>query len=190
MPWATPWSLRCPCQLSLEEDYRRELAERFGVTFTHLLTITNMPLGRCQKELVRHGGRGSYMQLLQESFNPATITGLMCRRQVSIGWDGTLYDCDFNLAVGLPVNYGAPDHIRVFLPAELWNRRIMTGEHCFGCTAGAGSSCGGSIVCMNGGEPSWSSLLTFLWSGVSLSGHFCLIKPPQRQSKLENQGIV
>jgi radical SAM/Cys-rich protein len=138
-------------QLSLEEDYRRELAERFGVTFTHLLTITNMPLGRCQKELVRHGGRGSYMQLLQESFNPATITGLMCRRQVSIGWDGTLYDCDFNLAVGLPVNYGAPDHIRVFLPAELWNRRIMTGEHCFGCTAGAGSSCGGSIVCMNGG---------------------------------------
>lgn len=138
-------------QLSLEEDYRRELAERFGVTFTHLLTITNMPLGRFRGELIGNGRMRSYMQLLRESFNPATITGLMCRRQVSIGWDGTLYDCDFNQAVGLPVNHGAPDHIRSFSVSVLHNRRIMTGEHCFGCTAGAGSSCRGSIVCMNGG---------------------------------------
>lgn len=133
-------------QLSLEKDYRRELAERFGIAFTHLLTITNMPLGRFRKELVRQGQIGSYMRLLRESFNPATVPGLMCRRQVSIGWDGTLYDCDFNLAMGLAVNHGAPDHIRSFMPAVLRNRRIMTGEHCFGCTAGAGSSCGGSII--------------------------------------------
>lgn len=127
-------------QLSLEKDYRRELAERFGIAFTHLLTITNMPLGRFQKELVRQGQMGHYMKLLRESFNPATVPGLMCRRQVSVGWDGTLFDCDFNLAVGLPVNHGAPDHIQAFNQAELQNRRIMTGEHCFGCTANAGSS--------------------------------------------------
>jgi len=133
-------------QLSLEEDYRRELAGRFGIHFTRLLTIANMPLGRFQKELVRTGSLESYMQLLRNSFNPATIDGLMCKRMVSIGWDGTLYDCDFNLAMALPVNHGAPDHIRTFMSAELRNRRIMTGEHCFGCTAGTGSSCGGSLA--------------------------------------------
>lgn len=133
-------------QFSLEEDYRRELAERYGITFTHLLTLTNMSLGRFRKELTRQKQLESYMQLLRESFNSTTVSGLMCRRQVSIGWDGTLYDCDFNLAAGLPVNHGAPDHIRSFRPVELRNRRIRTGEHCFGCTAGAGSSCGGSIV--------------------------------------------
>lgn len=133
-------------QFSLEGDYRRELTERFGIAFTNLLTITNMPLGRFQKELLRQGKMGSYIQLLRESFNPATVPGLMCRCQVSIGWDGTLYDCDFNQALGLSVNHGAPDHIRSFVPDKLRKRRIMTGEHCFGCTAGAGSSCGGSIV--------------------------------------------
>ena len=133
-------------QSSLEEDYRRELAERFGIAFTHLLSITNMPLGRFRKGIVRQDQMGSYMQLLRQSFNPATVPGLMCRRQVSIGWDGTLYDCDFNMALSLAVNHGAPDHIRSFMPAVLRNRRIMTGEHCFGCTAGVGSSCGGSII--------------------------------------------
>jgi radical SAM/Cys-rich protein len=139
-----------PPQLSLEEDYRRELAGGFGIVFTNLLTITNMPLGRFQKELLRQGRMGSYMQLLRESFNPATIPGLMCKHQVSIGWDGILYDCDFNQALGLPVNHGAPDHVRSFTPDELKKRRIMTGDHCFGCTAGAGSSCGGSIVLTEG----------------------------------------
>jgi radical SAM/Cys-rich protein len=133
-------------QLLLEEDYRRELAERFGIVFTNLLTITNVPLGRFQKELIRQGRVEPYMQLLRESFNPATTSKLMCRRQLSIGWDGTLYDCDFNQALGLAVNHGAPDHIRSFVPDGLRKRRIMTGDHCFGCTAGAGSSCGGSIV--------------------------------------------
>ncbi|MBP1735439.1 MAG: radical iron-sulfur cluster-binding oxidoreductase, partial [Deltaproteobacteria bacterium] len=115
-------------QLSLEEDYRRELSEHFGIAFTNLLTITNMPLGRFRKELIRQGQIGAYMRLLRESFNRDTVPGLMCRRQVNIGWDGTLYDCDFNLALGLPVNHGAPDHIRSFMPAALQHRRIMTGE--------------------------------------------------------------
>ncbi len=127
-------------QRTLEEDYRRVLFEQFGVVFTHLLTITNAPLGRFKKELLRNGQLVPYMELLRESFNPATVQRLMCRHQVSIGWDGTLYDCDFNLAIRLPVNHGAPDHIRSFSPHELRNRRIMTGDHCFACTAGAGSS--------------------------------------------------
>jgi radical SAM/Cys-rich protein len=129
-----------PPQLSLEEDYRRELFGQFGIVFTRLLTITNMPLGRFKKELIRRSLLVPYMELLRESFNPATVSGLMCRHQVSIGWDGTLYDCDFNLALGLPVNHGAPDHIRSFSSATLRNRRIVTGDHCFACTAGAGST--------------------------------------------------
>jgi radical SAM/Cys-rich protein len=135
-----------PPQLALEEDYRRELGQRFKITFTHLLTITNMPLGRFQADLIRKKEREGYVQLLRKSFNPQTVKGLMCCRQLSVGWDGTLYDCDFNLALGLPVNHGAPDHIRSFRPKDLRTRRIVTGEHCFGCTAGAGSSCGGALV--------------------------------------------
>jgi len=135
-----------PPQNILEEDYRRELGSRFGIAFTRLLTITNMPLGRFRKELRRQNREEAYMRLLRESFNPETVPGLMCRRQIEVRWDGILYDCDFNLALGLPVNHGAPDHIRFFEPAELSKRRIVTGEHCFGCTAGAGSSCGGSII--------------------------------------------
>ena len=135
-----------PPQSALEEDYRRELGQRFNITFTHLLTIANMPLGRFRTDLIRKKEQEGYMQLLRESFNPFTVKGLMCCRQLSVGWDGTLYDCDFNLALGLAVNHGAPDHIRSFTPKELKTRRIVTGEHCFGCTAGAGSSCGGALV--------------------------------------------
>ncbi len=135
-----------PPQSALEADYRRELGARFGLTFTRLLTITNMPLGRFRKELGRGDREGDYLQMLRGSFNPRTLEGLMCRRQLSIGWDGRLYDCDFNLAMGLPVNHGAPDHIRSFDPELHSRRRIVTGEHCFGCTAGSGSSCGGALV--------------------------------------------
>ena len=88
----------------------------------------------------------AYFKLLKESFNPETVDGLMCRHQVSIGWDGMLYDCDFNLALGLAVNHGAPDHLKDFDVNKLVKRRIMTGAHCFGCTAGSGSSCGGALV--------------------------------------------
>ncbi len=135
-----------PAQSALEEDYRRELGQRFGVVFSHLLTITNMPLGRFRNELDRRGQGETYRRLLRDSFNLRTVSGLMCRNQLSVGWDGTLYDCDFNLALDLPVNHGAPDHIKNFKPEDLRVRRIVTGDHCFGCTAGSGSSCGGALV--------------------------------------------
>lgn len=135
-----------PPQSALGEDYRRELSQRFGIVFSRLLTITNMPMGRFGNELDRQGQRESYLQLLRNSFNPQTVSGLMCRLQLSIGWDGTLYDCDFNLALDLPVNHGAPDHIQSFKVEELAKRRIVTGEHCFGCTAGTGSSCAGALA--------------------------------------------
>jgi radical SAM/Cys-rich protein len=135
-----------PLQSVLEEDYRRELGRRFGITFTHLLTITNMPLGRFRTELIRKKEEGNYLKLLRKSFNLQTVTGLMCRHQLSVDWNGTLYDCDFNLSLGFPVNHGAPDHIQSFRLKDLWKRRIVTGEHCFACTAGSGSSCGGALV--------------------------------------------
>ena len=135
-----------PPQLALEEDYRRELNGRFGITFTRLLTITNMPIGRFRRELGRKNLEQNYLDLLQKSFNPQTVAELMCRYQLSVGWDGTLYDCDFNLALGLRVNHGVPDHVQSFSPEDLWKRRIVTGEHCFGCTAGSGSSCAGALV--------------------------------------------
>ena len=133
-------------QSALEEDYKRELGQRFGIVFNHLLTIANMPVGRFRKELDRQGRRETYLRLLRDSFNLRTVSGLMCRNQLSVGWDGTLYDCDFNVALGLPVNHGAPDHIKNFKPEDLMKRRIVTGDHCFGCTAGSGSSCGGALV--------------------------------------------
>jgi radical SAM/Cys-rich protein len=133
-------------QSALEEDYRRELGSRFGITFTRLLTITNMPLGRFRMQLHRQNQERNYIDLLRKSFNPKTVEGLMCRHQLSVGWEGTLYDCDFNLALRLPVDHGVPDHIRSFDLTDLTKRRIVTGDHCFGCTAGSGSSCRGALV--------------------------------------------
>ena len=135
-----------PPQSALEEDYRRELGQRFGIRFSRLLTITNMPLGRFRTELVKKKEEENYMQLLRKSFNPYTVKELMCRHQLSVGWDGSLYDCDFNLALALPINHGAPNHIQFFKPKNLKMRRVVTGEHCFACTAGSGSSCGGALV--------------------------------------------
>jgi radical SAM/Cys-rich protein len=135
-----------PAQDQLEADYKRELGDRFGIEFTHLLTITNMPIGRFLTRLRQANQDMEYRQLLEASFNPDTIDALMCRHQVSIGWDGTLYDCDFNLALGMPVNHGAPDQIENFEESAIEKRRIVTAEHCFGCTAGAGSSCGGALA--------------------------------------------
>lgn len=134
-----------PEQSSLEADYRRTLEEQFGVKFTHLLTITNAPIGRFKKELARKNKEEDYLNLLRGAFNPDTVNGLMCRNQLSIGWDGTLFDCDFNLALGLPVDHGAPDHLSSFDKDALFHRRIVTGDHCFACTAGHGSSCGGAL---------------------------------------------
>ncbi|MGA2191779.1 MAG: arsenosugar biosynthesis radical SAM (seleno)protein ArsS [Nitrospirota bacterium] len=135
-----------PDQKALEADYRRELALRAGISFTSLITITNMPIGRFEKKMRTIEKEESYLRLLTESFNPATLEGLMCRHQVSVGWDGALYDCDFNLALGLPVEMGVPGHIACFDGEALSRRRIVTGGHCFGCTAGRGSSCKGAIA--------------------------------------------
>jgi radical SAM/Cys-rich protein len=135
-----------PEQSSLETDYRRQLRERFGIQFNRLLTITNMPIGRFLTILQKQDQEKDYLELLQNSFNPNTLDGLMCRHQISVGWNGMLFDCDFNLALSLPVNHGAPDHIQYFNPSNLLRRRIVTGSHCFACTAGFGSSCGGALV--------------------------------------------
>lgn len=133
-------------QARLESDYRSELAQRFGIAFTRLLTITNMPVGRFLAQLRKANEERKYIALLRESFNPNTLQGLMCRHQISIGWDGRVFDCDFNLALGMSVNHGAPDHIDHFDASALKKRRIVTGDHCFGCTAGCGSSCRGALA--------------------------------------------
>jgi radical SAM/Cys-rich protein len=135
-----------PDQATLEADYRRELDARFGIAFSQLLTITNLPIGRFRAELRRENREREYIALLRKSFNLQTLEGLMCRHQVSVGWDGSLFDCDFNLALGYTVDHGAPDHIRLFDADSLERRQIVTGDHCFGCAAGRGSSCGGALV--------------------------------------------
>jgi len=135
-----------PSQAELEADYKRELKKHFGIVFNNLYTLTNLPIGRFASYLRRNNTLDEYMQLLIQAFNPATIHGLMCRNVISVGWRGEVYDCDFNQQLGMQWNNGA----RIFLwdvdPEQVEDRQIMTGDHCFGCTAGAGSSCGGAIV--------------------------------------------
>ncbi len=134
-----------PPQESLAADYHRELDERFGIVFNQLWTITNMPIKRWRDDLQRQGKLETYMQVLLDAYNPATVEGLMCRHQIHIDSQGRLHDCDFNYALDLRV----PQHEEHFLWQvtldDLANRRIATGDHCYGCTAGAGSSCGGAI---------------------------------------------
>jgi radical SAM/Cys-rich protein len=138
-----------PSQAELEADYKRELKKHFGVVFDNLYTLANLPIGRFASYLRHNNQLEDYMQLLVSAFNPATIDGLMCRNTISVGWRGEVYDCDFNqqLRMQWPGNGGSE---RLFLwdidPDKIENREIMTGDHCFGCTAGAGSSCGGAIV--------------------------------------------
>ena len=135
-----------PKQEAAESQFRRELQRAHGVTFNHLYTITNMPISRFLEFLVDSGNYEGYMERLANAFNPAAAAGVMCRYTISVGWDGTLYDCDFNQMLDLPVNHGAPRHLRDFDPARLHRRRIVTGNHCYGCTAGSGSSCGGAVT--------------------------------------------
>ena len=133
-------------QESLEADYHRHLQNEHGVVFNHLYTLANMPISRFLADLNRNGKYESYMELLREKFNPSTVDGLMCRSLVSVGWDGTLYDCDFNQMLDLPVNHGLPHHLRDFDAYVLARREIRTGQHCYGCTAGTGSSCLGALT--------------------------------------------
>jgi len=135
-----------PTQSAIEERFRKELGRHYGIAFNHLYTIANMPISRFLEFLLESGNYESYMQRLANAFNPLAVTGVMCRHTLSVGWDGMLYDCDFNQMLELPVGDGAPEHIRDFDPARLHDRRIVTRNHCYGCTAGSGSSCGGSVV--------------------------------------------
>jgi radical SAM/Cys-rich protein len=135
-----------PEQSSLESDYRENLHRDHGIVFNHLMTITNMPIGRFQTWLSQQHQLEEYDRLLKDSFNPQTLDGLMCRHQVEVAWDGRVYDCDFNLALRLPTGNGGAAHLRDFDMDAYSKRRIVTGEHCFGCTAGHGSSCAGALV--------------------------------------------
>jgi radical SAM/Cys-rich protein len=135
-----------PPQAGLAADYKRELKARFGIVFNELWTITNMPIQRWRHQLDRDGQLAPYMSLLVDSFNPDTIDGLMCRHQISVDPEGRLYDCDFNQALGLPTPGTAQRFLWDFRAADLAKRVIATDDHCYGCTAGAGSSCGGTII--------------------------------------------
>jgi radical SAM/Cys-rich protein len=138
-----------PPQERLEARYKEELFERFGIEFHRLLTITNMPIRRFAHSLERDGALAAYMSLLVSHFNPSTLPGLMCRSLVSVGWDGAIYDCDFNQMLGLPADDAARAAPRTIWSiralTDLSKERIRTGPHCFGCTAGAGSSCSGAL---------------------------------------------
>ncbi len=131
-----------PPQQSIEQDYRRELKNRYGIRFNRLYTITNMPISRFLEYLQESNNFERYMARLFSMFNPAAAAGVMCRSMISVGWDGTLYDCDFNQMLSIPVR--GPRHIAE-LAAGIAQREIITGKHCYGCTAGAGSSCTGTI---------------------------------------------
>ena len=135
-----------PSQSSIEADFKRELSSRYDIAFNRLYTITNMPINRFLDYLRRSGNEERYMRKLLQAFNPNTVDGLMCRTLVSVDWTGKLYDCDFNQMLDLGIDSELPQTIENFDPAKFAARRITTGSHCFGCTAGAGSSCGGAVT--------------------------------------------
>ncbi|MGO8762628.1 MAG: arsenosugar biosynthesis radical SAM (seleno)protein ArsS [Desulfobaccales bacterium] len=131
---------------ALEAQFRRELADRYDIRFHQLLTLLNMPIGRFKEFLERSRNYDRYIGKLISGFNPATVTGLMCRTLISVAWDGRLYDCDFNQAMDLPLLSGLPRTIGDFDLPTLATRPIHLGDHCYGCTAGLGSSCGGRLA--------------------------------------------
>ncbi|MDR4496090.1 MAG: arsenosugar biosynthesis radical SAM (seleno)protein ArsS [Nitrospirales bacterium] len=135
-----------PPQEELQADYREELQTRFGIHFNELFTITNMPISRFLEDLVAAEQLEEYYALLVNSFNPATVEGLMCRSLLSVGWDGRLYDCDFNQMLNLSLHSEFPQYIGDFSLESLHNRPITVDSHCYGCTAGSGSSCGGTLL--------------------------------------------
>jgi radical SAM/Cys-rich protein len=135
-----------PDQAELESDYKRELKNNFGIDFHRLYTITNMPIARFASWLKRNGKLDTYMQLLIESFNAASVDGLMCRNTLSIGWRGEVYDCDFNQQLGMQWKDDSPLFLWNVDPDRLEDRPVLLGKHCFGCTAGCGSSCSGALI--------------------------------------------
>ena len=137
-----------PDQSGLEADYKESLYKDFGIAFNRLFTITNMPISRFASYLIATKQYQEYMELLVNSFNPSTLDGLMCRSMLSISWDGRLFDCDFNQMLGMAMTASGAEPLTVhdFDDAAITERPVDTGSHCFGCTAGTGSSCGGSVI--------------------------------------------
>ena len=135
-----------PDQNQLEATYRMELLENFGIVFNHLYTITNMPIKRFKWDLIRQHKLSEYISLLVNHFNPRAAEAVMCRSLISISWDGKIYDCDFNQMLGLPLGGFAKSLWDISCFDELSSQEIFFGDHCFGCTAGSGSSCGGATV--------------------------------------------
>lgn len=135
-----------PPQRELEDDYRRELKTNYGIDFTRLLTITNMPIARFRHALIRDGEYESYMQMLISSFESENLPSLMCKSLLSVDWQGYVYDCDFNQMLKMNFNDGQKrTHLSDLGEGSLGDKIINTGSHCFACTAGKGSSCGGSL---------------------------------------------
>ena len=136
-----------PNQQTLQADYKRELMAHFGIVFNELFALTNMPIQRFGSTLVSKGKFDDYMDLLKNSYQPKNLAGLMCRNAVSVDWQGWLSDCDFNQQLGLPLgNSGLQRHLRDLLKTNLDGQAIRVAGHCYGCTAGQGSSCGGALA--------------------------------------------
>ena len=133
-------------QASLEKEFKSKLKKDFDVDFNQLYVITNLPISRFLDYLLQSGNYESYMDKLVNAYNPAAAAGVMCRNTLSVGWDGQLYDCDFNQMLDLLVEEGRPRHIADFELQSLNEREIVLNQHCYGCTAGAGSSCGGATT--------------------------------------------
>jgi radical SAM/Cys-rich protein len=133
-------------QEKLEQDYKKILADKFEIVFNNLYTITNLPVSRFLDYLLKSDKYESYMQKLIDAFNPQAATGVMCRNTISVSWDGKLFDCDFNQMLDLKLERNMPQHIKEFNAETLNKRNIVVNRHCYGCTAGAGSSCQGSIL--------------------------------------------
>jgi radical SAM/Cys-rich protein len=137
-----------PPQDKLEQDYKRILRDRFGIEFNRLYCLTNMPITRYTMHLKLRGEYNRYVELLSANFNAATLDQVMCRNLISVGWDGSVYDCDFNQMLGLAITDGAGKrlHISSLTLEQVAHRAITMGDHCYACTAGSGSSCGGSLL--------------------------------------------
>ncbi len=133
-------------QQSLEAEFKRQLKRKYNIDFNRLLAITNLPISRFLDYLLETGNYETYMQKLIEAYNPTTLEGLMCRNTISVSWEGYLYDCDFNQMLDLKVDAPSAQHVNDFDLDTLMQRQIVVNQHCYGCTAGAGSSCGGEIV--------------------------------------------
>jgi len=134
-----------PPQAELEPDYKAELKNRYGIEFTTLFTISNQPIGRFAEDLREQGKWDEYLELLANSFNPATVDNLMCRSTLSVGWRGEIYDCDFNQMLGMQIRADKPLFLWDVTPNLLCDSAIQTGAHCLACTAGCGSSCTGAL---------------------------------------------